>query len=305
MDFQEAVKSSSTLSFFLNTATILFANFHAFCVNISFGMTTLVRASQSALLALETEFLATLLKEMGICSTIEEAEAIAEVITGDCDGDDGTVALANPNCIQERLFENADIDSIQTEEVIAKLQERARGGVVNGGDSSTNGIDKVHDDEDMRSTITPQSTLETNGDDDSDEDDGAILDDGECELCDRFIRLTRHHLIPRSTWPRLRQRLLFAADCKERGDVEKARTILGPGLLDRLERVSSDKATIRELLHEACDICRPCHTAVHRAHSNIDLASYLNTVPKLLEDEKISKFCKWASKQKTGRYKVW
>lgn len=242
---------------------------------------------------------------MGVCSTIDEAEAIAEAIASDFDGVGSSATLGNPNYIQEMLLENADIDRIQAEEIVAELRKRSRTTLVCGGDSSTDDIDNVHDDdEEMNHTSDSHSTLVTSGDVDSDEDDGAILDDGECELCDRYIRLTRHHLVPRSTWPRIQQRLLIAADWKEGGDEEKARTVLGHGLLDRLERLSSDKTTIRELLHETCDICRPCHTTIHKTHNNLDLALYYNTIAKLLEDEKISKFCKWASKQKTGRYTV-
>jgi len=43
---------------------------------------------------------------------------------------------------------------------------------------------------------------------------------------------------------------------------------------------------------------RPCHTAVHRSHDNDTLATLLYTVPALLEDEKVGKFVRWASKQR-------
>ena len=34
-------------------------------------------------------------------------------------------------------------------------------------------------------------------DEESDSDSEEYLQDGECELCERYIKLTRHHLIPR------------------------------------------------------------------------------------------------------------
>jgi hypothetical protein len=262
-------------------------------------MTTVCGASlASSSYIFETDFLAALLKEMDVCSTIEEAEAIADVIVCECDGDGSSVNLANPNYITERLLENADIDRIQANKIVSQLQKRTRSEVISDENSSSSDIDN---------NIQSQSSLvvnEGNTDYSDGDDDGVLLDNGECELCDRFIRLTRHHLIPRSTWPRIQQRLLVAAAWKEGGEEEKARTALGNGLVDRMERLRSDKGTIQKLLHETCDICRPCHTTVHKTHINLDLALFHNTVAKLLEDEKISKFCKWASKQKTGKYAV-
>ena len=47
--------------------------------------------------------------------------------------------------------------------------------------------------------------------DDGDDDDGDYIGEGECELCERTVKLTRHHLVPKSTWPRMRKRLWNAA----------------------------------------------------------------------------------------------
>ncbi|GAB5036797.1 Hypothetical protein NocV09_04900260 [Nannochloropsis oceanica] len=84
-----------------------------------------------------------------------------------------------------------------------------------------------------------------------------------CELCARVMPLTRHHLRPRT----LHKKLL-------------------------------KQGISQEELNICATICRPCHTAVHRSHDNDTLATLLYTVPALLEDEKVGKFVRWASKQR-------
>merc|ERR1739848_568214 len=113
----------------------------------------------------------------------------------------------------------------------------------------------------------------------------------------------------------MQAKLLQAATADEHGDRDRARLILGNGLEDLLGDecknrssaecqfvLSSDKSVVRAILQSTCDICRQCHSMVHRTHTNMELAMNYNTVEKLLQDEQISKFCKWASKQKAGRY---
>ena len=46
---------------------------------------------------------------------------------------------------------------------------------------------------------------------DDENDDGDMIGEGECELCEREVKLTRHHLIPKSTWPRMKKKLWNAA----------------------------------------------------------------------------------------------
>lgn len=45
-------------------------------------------------------------------------------------------------------------------------------------------------------------------------------------------------------------------------------------------------------------LCRPCHSAVHRAKSTRELATEFNTVEKLLEVPEIVRFAEWNSKRK-------
>lgn len=142
----------------------------------------------------------------------------------------------------------------------------------------------------------------------SDDDDGEFIGEGECELCERYIRLTKHHLIPRSTWPKIQPRLTNAAHALAKNDINRAGLTLGPGLHHMLEplvrRGEVDKALIKGLLQVTADFCRPCHSAVHNAHENIELANHFSTVGLLLKDEQIFKFAKWASKQRPGKHAV-
>ncbi|CAN0516251.1 unnamed protein product, partial [Laminaria digitata] len=52
-------------------------------------------------------------------------------------------------------------------------------------------------------------------------------------------------------------------------------------------------------LNRTIDICRPCHSAVHKAHGASALAESFTTREELLADEGIGRFVTWARKQKT------
>lgn len=45
------------------------------------------------------------------------------------------------------------------------------------------------------------------------------------------------------------------------------------------------------------NLCIPCHRQIHALYSNRELALRLNTIEKLQEDEKISKYLRWIKKQ--------
>jgi hypothetical protein len=254
--------------------------------------------------------LAEILVSQNACSSTEEAEVIAEIVLElDDDGDTGD-SDDNFFSMQDTLIENL-IDNLGIEESQAKtifLELKRINGCVRSDDGESD--DSEGDDD----TMELSSLNDVNHSDE--EYDDEYLVEGECELCDRDIKLTRHHLIPKSTWPRMQTKLLQAAEAEESGDREKSLLILGYGLEyllgdangDRRNvacrfLLSSDKAVIRAILHNTCDICRQCHTTLHRTYTNMELALNYNSVERLLEDERISKFCKWASKQKTGKYK--
>ena len=245
--------------------------------------------------------LAEILVSLNACSSREEAEVIAEIVLeldSDNDGACGVdeVIVSMQDTIIQNLIDNLDIEEAQAKAIILEL--KASGG--NESDDS--------EEDSVESSLLNEDKYEDGN------SDGEYLEDGECELCDRFIKLTRHHLIPKQTWPRMQAKLFQAAEANEAGDREKARLILGHGLEDLLADegadhggcrfvLSTDKAVVRAILHGTCDICRQCHSTVHSTHSNMELALNYNSIEKLLGDERIAKFCKWASKQKSGKYK--
>ena len=66
------------------------------------------------------------------------------------------------------------------------------------------------------STAADDEDDKIEGDEDEIEaDDGDYVGEGECQLCERAVKLTRHHLIPKTTWPRIKKRLWNAASTIE------------------------------------------------------------------------------------------
>jgi hypothetical protein len=92
-------------------------------------------------------------------------------------------------------------------------------------------------------------------------------DDGCCELCERYVSRTRHHLIPRE----LHKRLL-----------------------------ARDSSLTKEILSKTISICRMCHRTIHRFFTNDELAATYNTLDKLLSHEKLLRYAKWAAAQPAG-----
>jgi len=128
-------------------------------------------------------------------------------------------------------------------------------------------------------------------DEDEKSSDDEYIQDGECELCERYMKLTRHHLIPKSTWSKVKSRLLkdpshFLSD-----------------VMDDIGVDAKNNSIKLFLGGYTASICRPCHNMIHRVFSNIELAEEYNTVEKLLGDDQVVKFCKWANKQRAGKHK--
>ncbi|CAL1710895.1 unnamed protein product [Somion occarium] len=88
----------------------------------------------------------------------------------------------------------------------------------------------------------------------------------ECEICQREVPLTYHHLIPRETH----------------------------------SKVLKKKWHPESMLNSVAWLCRPCHSAVHHVASNEDLAKHLYSVELLLEREDIQRWRKYAAKQRWG-----
>ncbi len=86
----------------------------------------------------------------------------------------------------------------------------------------------------------------------------------QCELCQRQLALTYHHLIPR----KMHRRTYF--------------------------RKNFDKAELAKGIW----ICRKCHNGVHRLYDEMTLAKKFHRLDLLLADEAIKKHVQWVAKQK-------
>lgn len=149
-------------------------------------------------------------------------------------------------------------------------------------------------------------------------DDGDFVGEGDCQLCERTVKLTRHHLIPKTTWPRIKKRLWNAAsiietyrsldddssnhETKEITKMKLEKTLGMSDIANIPKTITHD--SIRSYLSEVALLCRQCHSAVHRIHTEMELATEYNTIDRLFSDGEILKFGKWASKQKPGKYSV-
>ncbi len=87
---------------------------------------------------------------------------------------------------------------------------------------------------------------------------------GCCELCNRDTALTFHHLIPRKMHRRPRFRKDFS----------------------------------REQLNAGVELCRACHTGLHRLFDEMTLAKRLNTLKALKADEAVQRHVSWVARQK-------
>ena len=236
----------------------------------------------------------------GFCMSQEEADLLADVVLGDletgqddADGDSGReendCADAVAGVLASSLIENLDITREQADVLTQTILTTA--GLINADENDNN--------ESISSEDERCHEEEFDGDYwDDGVDDDELLGEGECELCDRYIKLTRHHLIPRSTWPRMQKILFRAAEFKSRDQREKALEKLGSGLEDRYDMLELERSAIKLILQTTCDICRQCHSFVHKTHPNLELAHHHNTIDKLLADEQLYQFCKWANKQR-------
>ncbi|KAJ0405663.1 hypothetical protein ATCC90586_004466 [Pythium insidiosum] len=102
-------------------------------------------------------------------------------------------------------------------------------------------------------------------DEDIADDDGAGDGPAVCEMCERPMRLTFHHLTPRVTHAKYLK--------------------LGYS---------------REYLNAGVMICRPCHSKIHSTESNKTLAREFNTLAKLLEHPEIVRWVSYARKQRVS-----
>ncbi|EAY26634.1 hypothetical protein [Microscilla marina] len=88
---------------------------------------------------------------------------------------------------------------------------------------------------------------------------------GDCEICGREKSLSFHHLIPCN----LHKKKLF------------------------LRKFGKEEMKTRGL-----NLCRMCHSTIHKFFELKDLGLHYNTKDKLMENEKFANYVKWVKKQK-------
>ena len=91
---------------------------------------------------------------------------------------------------------------------------------------------------------------------------------GSCELCGRKeIEVTRHHLIPKTRHSNKRNQKLFDRD---------------------------------EVRTRMADLCRPCHSFIHKVLTEKEMELAFNTIEALRAHPEIAKFAEWVSKRPAG-----
>ena len=119
----------------------------------------------------------------------------------------------------------------------------------------------------------------TRGEPPEDEDEDEEVDDGSCEMCERFVKRTFHHLVPKETHGRFLKRKALPAN---------------PGC----DVAPNAECTRLWLNRYGAKVCRACHWAIHQAEPNQTLAEEYNTLQRLLSHPKIFAFAKYNSKRK-------
>lgn len=88
---------------------------------------------------------------------------------------------------------------------------------------------------------------------------------GPCDLCGRVTRLTFHHLIPKKNHRKPWFRRNFSKE---------------------------------EMRTRGINVCRPCHSAIHRFYSEMQLGKELNTLAALRAQEDIQRHVEWICKRR-------
>ena len=90
---------------------------------------------------------------------------------------------------------------------------------------------------------------------------------GTCGLCDRTVlRLTRHHLVPKTRHKNKRNKKTF----------------------DRQE------------IHSTVGLCSPCHRHIHAVFGNKELEREYNTLEALKDHPDVGRFVDWVSRKPHG-----
>mmetsp|Transcript_7698 Transcript_7698/g.16476 ORF Transcript_7698/g.16476 Transcript_7698/m.16476 type:complete len:312 (-) Transcript_7698:124-1059(-) len=265
------------------------------------------------------------LKSRKLCSSDEECVAIVEAVSSDFphkSAADCIYEITTKQFLNDATCTLCDyLGGVLSDDDAKELMQSATMSVFDQdvagaiGEASTSCDQKYEE-----NGTDPRNEVRDNVDD----DDGDYIGEGECELCERSIKLTRHHLIPRTTWPRMKKRLWNAAPiieslnqlsdksscdkmqgslvAKQSAMREKMMKVLGMESIppDLPSVVTHD--SVRIYLNQVSLLCRQCHSAVHRIHAEWELATKYNNIDKLLESDEVRKFAKWANKQRPGKH---
>ncbi|MDT0595075.1 hypothetical protein [Glaciecola petra] len=90
---------------------------------------------------------------------------------------------------------------------------------------------------------------------------------GTCPLCSREVDLTFHHLIPK----KMHRRTFFK------------------------------KHFTKKELAAGIDICRLCHTGLHKNYTEMQLAKHFFNVERIKADKQLQTHFLWVNKQKVGK----
>lgn len=207
-----------------------------------------------------TQVLVEILLQESVCSSHEEATAIVESIVEDNDeeykdkdsfvlvhvkGDGLSLEEEDPETV---LHEEMVVLTIPllvdyvgvTEEVArsictkhqTRLLSRLHATTTTPDMMSTGSNNDCEDKEDDVSDSTEDELdqeLEYDDDDDDDDDDSneEEIAEGDCELCERNgLKLTKHHLIPKSTWKKLQPKLKNAWDNRDGENQDRVHKLL-------------------------------------------------------------------------------
>ncbi|KAK3275285.1 hypothetical protein CYMTET_16573 [Cymbomonas tetramitiformis] len=125
--------------------------------------------------------------------------------------------------------------------------------------------------------------------------DGADAGHGICQICEREMPLTFHHLVPKQMHPRLIENNLKG--CPELQQLY---------LLHDVDHDMETKDKYRQgglrifLGSHGTLICRPCHSMVHKVEDHASLARDWFTIDRLNQHPDICKWRTWAAAQKGG-----
>jgi hypothetical protein len=228
------------------------------------------------------------LVEEGYCACHDEALAILETLHGNDDDRDGPPLLQS--AADESTTRLARYFGWTNAALVDEFSRSLARALQSPNNNSVNNDNvEVGESDDESSKSQEKIVLDSSREDDDEQDDEEeCLGPGECVLCERYMKLTRHHLIPKATWTRLESKSRLK-------NLEQSFAHLN--IADNDHAAKTVRQTFRA---QVIDICRPCHSHIHKTYDHWTLATCYNTLDRLVDDPAIARFAKWASQQRTA-----